>query len=66
MPGIVLTGDHYDNGSRENTCCGQCAWHRHTDWDGAEDGYVCVNSDSDSYGEYTKYDYVCSDFEPRF
>lgn len=44
------------------TCCGTCKHHRHEDID---DGWVCVNPDSEYYTEWTEYRDVCEEWEGR-
>lgn len=42
--------------------CGNCRWHMHEDTD---DGFVCVNSDSEYCADWTAYYFVCPDWEER-
>lgn len=43
-------------------CCGTCKWHKHEPID---DGWVCVNADSDHCTDWTDYDYCCEEWEER-
>lgn len=43
-------------------CCGTCRYHYHETID---DGWVCVNSDSEYYTDFTDYDHTCPDWEAR-
>ena len=43
-------------------CCGTCKWHQHENID---DGWVCVNSDSDYCADWTDYNDYCMDYEER-
>lgn len=43
-------------------CCGTCKYHRHEDID---DGFVCVNADSDRCTDWTEYEDSCSAWEGR-
>lgn len=43
-------------------CCGLCKYHVHEDID---DGWVCVNPDSDNFTDWTEYDDACEEFEQR-
>lgn len=42
--------------------CGTCKWHQHEDID---DGWVCVNPDSDNRADWTDYNDSCQDWEGR-
>lgn len=42
--------------------CEDCKYYEHEDID---DGYVCVNSDSDYCADWVEPDYGCVDFEER-
>jgi hypothetical protein len=42
--------------------CGNCKWHRHEDID---DGWVCVNADSEHCTDWTEYKDTCEDWEGR-
>ena len=46
----------------EERCCGTCRYHRHEDVD---DGWVCVNADSDFCTEWTDYEDCCDEWETR-
>lgn len=41
-------------------CCGNCKWHHHEDID---DGYICVNADSECCADWTEHSYCCSEWE---
>lgn len=43
-------------------CCGTCRYHRHDD---IADGWVCANSDSEYYTDFTEYKDHCQDWEGR-
>lgn len=46
----------------ENICCGKCFYHQYEDID---DGYVCVNGDSEYVAEWTENDFYCEEYEPE-
>ena len=46
----------------EKQCCGTCRYHAHEDID---DGWVCVNGDSDYVADWTDYDFCCDEWEER-
>lgn len=43
-------------------CCGTCKWHEHEDID---DGWVCVNAESDNCAAWTEYGDSCEEWEGR-
>lgn len=43
-------------------CCGTCKWHEYEDID---NGWVCVNVDSEYCSDWTEYGHCCSDWEER-
>lgn len=43
-------------------CCGTCRYHRH---ESIDDGWVCVNDESDYYTDWTDYEFCCSEWEGR-
>ena len=43
-------------------CCGTCKYHKHENID---DGWVCVNPDSDNLSDWTEYADCCSEWEER-
>lgn len=43
-------------------CCGTCKWHHH---ESVDDGWVCVNADSDFCTDWTDYDDCCDEWEGR-
>lgn len=43
-------------------CCGNCKYHV---FENIDDGYVCVNSDSEYCSDWTEYADSCSEFEER-
>lgn len=43
-------------------CCGTCKYHEHEDID---NGWVCVNPESDYIADWTDYDFCCEDYEER-
>lgn len=43
-------------------CCGTCKYHEHEDID---NGWVCVNQESDYVADWTDYDFCCEDYEER-
>ena len=45
-----------------NECCGTCKYHQHEDVD---NGWVCVNPDSDYCSDWTEYNDYCVDYEER-
>lgn len=47
---------------KKNECCGTCRWHEHEDID---DGWVCVNPESEYCTDWTDYEHNCLDWEPR-
>lgn len=59
--GLYWRRDSWE-GEQVNECCGTCKWHRHKDMD---DGWVCVNPDSEYFTDWTEYHDSCSDFEER-
>ncbi len=42
--------------------CGECKWYQHEDID---DGWVCINSDSEHCTNWCDYDDSCEEFEER-
>lgn len=42
--------------------CGTCRYHYHEDID---DGWVCVNPDSDYRADWTEYEDTCDEWERR-
>ena len=46
----------------EKECCGTCKWHRH---EGIDDGWVCVNADSEYCTLWTEYGDSCIDWEGK-
>lgn len=45
-----------------NEVCGTCKYHHHEDID---DGFVCVNADSEYVTEWTDDDFGCDEWEER-
>lgn len=43
-------------------CCGTCKYHQHENID---DGWVCVNSDSEYVADWTEYNDWCGEWEER-
>ena len=43
-------------------CCGTCKYHVH---ESIDDGWVCVNSDSEYCTDWTDYDHYCDEYEER-
>lgn len=43
-------------------CCGTCKYHEHENID---DGWMCVNQDSEYVADWTDYDHSCEDYEER-
>lgn len=43
-------------------CCGTCRWHEHEDID---DGWVCVNDQSEYCADWTEYDDICDEWEAK-
>ena len=43
-------------------CCGTCKWHEHENID---DGWVCVNDQSEYCADRTEYDEICDEWEAR-
>jgi len=43
-------------------CCGTCRWHEH---ESIDDGWICVNSDSEYCSDWTDYNHYCEDYEER-
>lgn len=43
-------------------CCGTCKYHEH---ERIDDGWVCVNPDSEYYSDWTEYGDCCDDWEER-
>lgn len=46
----------------EERICGRCRHHKHEDID---DGWVCVNPDSECFSDWTEWGDSCEDFEER-
>lgn len=46
----------------EKECCGTCKWHEQEDID---DGWICVNADSEYCTCWTEYGDWCPDYEKR-
>lgn len=47
---------------KEQKCCGTCKYHQHEDID---DGWVCVNRDSENCADWTDYEDYCGYWEER-
>lgn len=45
-----------------NKCCGTCKYHEH---ESVDDGWVCVNADSQYCTDWTDYNHYCEDWEER-
>lgn len=43
-------------------CCGTCRWHKH---EAVDDGWVCVNDQSEYCADWTEYGDSCADWEGR-
>lgn len=43
-------------------CCGTCEYHK---FENVNDGYVCVNSDSEYCADWTEYSDCCEEWEER-
>lgn len=43
-------------------CCGTCRWHRREPID---DGWVCVNADSEYCTDWTEYGHGCEEWEGK-
>ena len=43
-------------------CCGTCKYHQ---FENVNDGYVCVNSDSEYCADWTEYSDCCEEWEER-
>ncbi|MCD7789096.1 MAG: hypothetical protein LUH55_00745 [Bacteroides thetaiotaomicron] len=50
------------NGYSEGQHCSNCKYHIHEDVD---DGYVCVNDESEYCTDWTEYDFCCDEFEAK-
>ena len=50
-------GSKEDMSKRE--CCGTC---KHVEYD-KEDGYICMNEESEYESDYTEYGFVCEEYE---
>lgn len=46
----------------EKECCGNCRYHHHEPID---DGWVCVNDESEYVTDWTDYDFCCDEWEGR-
>lgn len=46
----------------DKKCCGTCKYHHHENID---DGWVCVNSDSEYVADWTEYNNWCDEWEER-
>nr|DAI50690.1 MAG TPA: hypothetical protein [Bacteriophage sp.] len=44
----------------DKKCCGTCKYHHHADID---DGWVCVNDQSEYYADWTDYSDSCEEWE---
>ena len=44
-------------------CCGTCNYHKN--YTGTDDGWVCVNPDSDYYTDWTEYNDRCDEWEEK-
>ena len=42
--------------------CGTCKYHHH---ENVDDGWVCVNDESDYCTDFTEYDDTCNEWEGR-
>lgn len=42
--------------------CANCKWHKH---ESVDDGWVCVNADSEYCADWTDFDHSCEDWEGR-
>ena len=61
--GYIAKGKETDfMGTSEEYCCGTCKWHLH---ENVDDGWVCVNGDSEYCTDFTDYDHTCPDWEGR-
>ena len=45
-----------------NKVCGNCKYHQ---FENIDNGYVCVNPDSDNLSDWTEYDDSCEDWEEK-
>ena len=43
-------------------CCGTCKYHQ---FENVDDGYVCVNIDSEYFADWTEYSDYCEEWEER-
>lgn len=46
----------------ERKCCGTCKYHQ---FEGIDEGYVCVNSESEFLSDWTEYGYSCPEWEGK-
>ncbi len=46
----------------DKDCCGTCKYHKFEDID---NGFVCVNSDSEYVTDWTEYDFYCDEYKRR-
>ncbi|MDD4370972.1 MAG: hypothetical protein PHD56_07860 [Anaerostipes sp.] len=43
-------------------CCGTCKYHYH---ESIDDGWFCLNDESEYVLDYTDYEHCCEDYEER-
>ena len=43
-------------------CCGTCKWHK---LENVDEGWVCVNADSDNVADWTEYEDSCMEWEAK-
>lgn len=63
-PGARLLPGFWEGGRTvdKEKCCGTCKWHQH---ESVDDGWVCVNSDSEYCTDWTDYEDGCDEWEGR-
>ena len=47
----------------KSRCCGTCKYHKHENID---DGWVCVNDESEYVTDWNEYDDCCDEWEERY
>lgn len=47
---------------RERRCCGTCAYHQ---FESVDDGFVCVNDESEYLSDWTDFNHFCDAYEER-
>lgn len=61
-PLVIDAVDRVCRASIDGRLCGTCKYHKH---ESIDDGWICVNADSEYVADWTEYDFCCDEWEGR-